>query len=55
MVHWIGCINAIKMVISTETICAPEQGYMVFSSLKYTTVFFSPNSHLVSVVKKRSM
>ena len=27
------------MVISTETICAPEQGYMVFSYLKFTVTF----------------
>ena len=40
------------MVISTETICGSEQGYMCFSSLKYTyNSVFSPNSHPVSAKK----
>ena len=44
----------IKEVIhkfSVETIWAPEQGYMFFSSLNFTSVFFS-NSHLMSMNKK---
>ena len=32
--YWSYIKKVIKMVISTETICAPEQGYMFFSMLE---------------------
>ena len=44
--NWSYIKKVIKMVISTETICAPEQGYMFGPSLKYMyNSVFSPNSH----------
>ena len=36
--NWSYIKKVIKMVISNETICAPEQGYMFFPSLKYTAL-----------------
>ena len=51
MMNW----SNIKKLIyrfSIETIWAPKQGYMFYSSLKFTTVSFFTNSHLVIVKKK---
>ena len=38
--NWSDIEKVIKMVISTETICAPEQGYMVFHYLNIQQCLF---------------
>ena len=45
---WCDIKKVIKMVISTEPICAPEQGYMIVFILEVYNSVFSPNSHWVS-------
>ena len=42
---WSDIEKVIKMVISTETICASEQGYMVVFILEGYHSVFSPNSN----------
>ena len=45
---WSDIKKVIKMVISTETICAPEHGYMIVFILEVYNSVFSPNFHWVS-------
>ena len=48
-------IKKVIKMISTETICAPEQVYMVVFILEVYNSVFSPNSYGVSVKKRLNL